>query len=452
MLARRTPSLGTPAPTIAAIADETTVDEPPGDPDLAPPSPGASAQARPDPAAAHTGTEGVDPTGDERPSLGVTAATVLAVAVVAAWTAFWAWLQWDPSGISWHYFADGTSSLLHGSHLHLYADDPVLQIGPLTFLAAALVTWLPAHAARVVAEVAMTATGPLLVWCLAPLVAPERRRTRLVLGACVLVPAWTVLSVRWAHLDDVLAMALTVAAIRAVAARRPGWAGLALGAAVASKPWALGFLPLLLVLDRRQAKAFAGAALTIVAAWAPFLLATPETLRALHPGTPVSPDAGIHVLGYRGRHIPGWNRALQLVAAPAVALVAVLRRRWPALFLVAFLVRLALDPQNLPYYLGAAALCALIFDLLATRWTAPWTTIVTVLVLWQPFVADFSTATTTTTGWTHWWFTNLPTVGAIHLAWEAAAVAFLLLAPDRWLGVDPDTPAATELSPPWPRR
>ena len=359
-------------------------------------------------------------------------ATARLVLLVAAWTIGWAWWQWTPSAISWHFFADGAHALVHTSQLHLYARDPSLQIGPLTFAVTALLTWLPAHPARVAAQVLMTAAGPLLVLALAPLVPAHRRTGRVAIAALVLVPAWTVLSVRWGHVDDVLAMAFTVAAIRAVAARRAGWAGLALGAAVASKPWAVGFVPLLLVLDRRRLAALATAGAAVLAVWAPFLLADHQTVLAFHPTVPVSSDAGLHALGYRGKIVPAWGRTAQLVAAPAIALVAVLRGRWPGLFIAAFAVRLALDPQDLPYYLGAAALCAVVFDLLSTGWTIPWTTIITVVVLWQPFVPDFSTALTTSHGWAQWWYSHQTTVGAIHLAWAGAVVAFVLLAPEAW--------------------
>lgn len=368
--------------------------------------------------------------------LALDAAAALAVAI---WTIGWAWWQWTPSAISWHFFTDGAHELVHGSGLHLYAQHPTLQIGPLTFVVTALIAWLPDDAARVAGQLLMTAAGPLLVLWLAPLLPAERRRTRLLLVALVVVPAWTVLSVRWTHLDDVLAVVFTVAAIRAVAANRPVWSGLALAAAIASKPWAVGFLPLLLVLDRRRLLALATTGVAVVAAWAPFLVADPDTVRAFRPSIPVSADAGLYALGYRGSAVPDWGRTAQLLAAPVVGLLAVWRRRWPGLFIAAIAVRLALDPQDLPYYVGSAALAAAVFDLLATRWTVPWTTIVTVLVLWQPFVPDFSTVLTTAHGWSLWWYTNPSTVGFVHLGWAAAIVAFVLFAPARWLGrADPE--------------
>jgi hypothetical protein len=180
--------------------------------------------------------------------------------------------------------------------------------------------------------------------------------------------------------------------------------------------------------------AFVAAGVGVLAMWMPFVLADSGTLRAFKPTIPVSSDSGLYGLGYRGKYVPQWGRTAQLLAAPVLALFAVLRHRWPGLFLAAFAIRLALDPQDLPYYIGTAALAAVIFDLLATRWTIPWMTIVAVVVLWQPFVADFSTSLTGTHGWAHWWYANQPTVGLIHLLWAAAVIVFILFAPQPWLG------------------
>src|SRR6202011_1066555 len=129
----------------------------------------------------------------------------------------------------------------------------------------------------------MTAAGPLCLAWIAPLVPDRQRRLRVFLAALVLMPAWTVLSVRFGHLDDVLALVLAVGALRAVAANRGGLAGLAMGAAIAAKPWALGFLPLLLVLDKQRLAAAGSALAGVIAAWAPFMIANPATVAALRP-------------------------------------------------------------------------------------------------------------------------------------------------------------------------
>ena len=357
---------------------------------------------------------------------------VISSTLVAVWTLWWAWRMWPDSGVSWHFSVDGANLLLHGSGLNLFADAPWLQTGPLSLLVAALLAPLPANVGKSLALIAMTAAGPLLMAALAPLVAPVRRSRRMLIAAMVLIPAWTVLSLRWGHLDDALAMIFAIVALRAVSADRPVLAGAALALAIAAKPWAVGFLPLLLVLPRGRIRAAVTAAAGTALAWAPFILANPRTLGALHPPVGLSPASGLHALGARGVYVPPWGRMAQLLLAPAAATAAVLTRGVPGVLLVSVAVRLALDPKDNAYYIGSAALAAVVFDLLATRWTIPWTTVVTVIVFWQPFVKGFTDiphALQTTTGLTHWWFAHQEAVGALHLAWALAVVLLVFALP-----------------------
>jgi len=347
-------------------------------------------------------------------------------AFVAAWTLWWAWRMWPDSGVSWHFSVDGARLLMHGSGLNLYADAPWLQTGPLSLMVAAVLSPLPANIAKNVALVGMTAAGPLLIAALTPLVAPAGRHRRMFLAAVVLIPAWTILAVRWGHLDDVLAMAFAILALRAVSADRPVLAGVALAAAVASKPWALGFVPLLLALPRGRLRAAATAAAGTALAWGPFVIANPSTLGALHPAIGMSPSSGLHTLGARGVMVPAWGRTAQLLASPAAAVATVLTRGLPGLLLVSVAVRLALDPKDNAYYIGSAALAAAVFDLLGTRWTIPWTTLGTVIVFWQPFTKDYLHWKQKTTGLNHWWFAHQETVGALHLTWAIVVVVLVL--------------------------
>lgn len=224
-------------------------------------------------------------------------------------------------------------------------------------------------------------------------------------------------------------MSLAIVALRAVFADRPVLAGAALAAAIATKPWAVGFLPLLLVLPRRRLRAAVTAAAGATLAWAPFVLANPRTLGALHPPIGLSPSSGLHALGARGVYVPAWGRTAQLLLSPAAAVGAVLSRGLPGVLLVSVAVRLALDPKDNAYYIGSAALAAVVFDLLGTGWTIPWTTLVTVIVFWQPFTKDFVHWQQTTTGLTHWWFAYQDAVGAIHLAWAVAVVVLVFAWP-----------------------
>ena len=351
---------------------------------------------------------------------------------IALWSAWWTWHMWPDAGVSWHFSVEGARLLTHGSGLSLFADAPWLQTGPLSLVLAAGLSPLPANVGKSVALLGMAAAGPLMMATLAPLVAPARRNRRVFVAAIVLIPAWTVLSVRWGHLDDVLAMVFAIVALRAVSADRPVLAGAALALAIAAKPWAIGFLPLLLVLPWGRLRAAAVAAAGIALAWAPFVLANSRTLSALHPPVGLAQASGLHTLGARGVLVPSWGRTAQLVLAPAAATVAALMRGLPGVLLVAVAVRLALDPKDNAYYIGSAALAAVVFDLLGTSWTIPWTTLATVVLFWQPFVQGFTDiphAVQTTSGLTHWWFAHQEAVGAIHLGWAVAVVALVFTLP-----------------------
>jgi len=350
---------------------------------------------------------------------------VASSALVALWTLFWAWRLWPDSGVSWHFSVDGARLLLHGSGLNIYADAPWLQTGPLSLAAAVLLSPLPANIGKTVALVAMTAAGPLLIAALAPLVAPAGRHRRLLIAAIVLIPAWTVLSVRWGHLDDTLAMIFAIVLLRAVSSDRPVLAGVALAGAIAAKPWALGFVPLLFVLPRGRLRAAVTAAAGTALAWAPFVLANPHTLDALHPPLGMAPSSGLHALGARGVMVPSWGRTVQLLLSPAAAFAAVLARGLPGVLLVSVAVRIALDPKDNAYYIGSAALAAVVFDLLGTRWTIPWTTLGTVVVFWQPFTRNFVHWQQSTTGLNHWWFGHPAAVGALHVTWAVVVVVLV---------------------------
>jgi hypothetical protein len=386
------------------------------------------------------------PVEDARPRvLGGPFGGALTWLLIWGWTAGWGWNRHPLSGVSWHFIADGTRALFGASGLHLYAQHPELQIGPLGFVVAEVLAPLPSGARLGAAQVLMTAVAPLLLWLLAPLVEgdPARRRLRLLLAGAVLAPTWTVLSVRWMHLEDVLALLLSVLAVRLVGLTLrdggPDWAvpvaGLALGAAMTAKPWAIGFVPLLLALPlRRMLTGVAVAGAATLAGWGPFLVADAGTVAALSPPVGVSDSSGLWTLGYRGAVVPSWGRTAQLIGAPAAGALAALRRRWPGVLLAAIAVRLALDPQDIAYYAAGAVVAALVFDLLATRWVVPWTALVTAIVLWQPFSKDFAHRFTTEHGLNLWWFQHPGTVGAVHLAWSAAMVLLVVAVPPGWLG------------------
>jgi len=359
-------------------------------------------------------------------------ALVLATVLVVVW-------MWPTSALSWHFFPDGAAALFGPSGLHLYADHPEYQIGPVSFVATWLLSPLGSTGARVAAQLLMTAVGPLCVALLVPVLPRDLRGPRVWWAALALVPGWVVLSVRWSHVDDVLAMLFTVLALRFVLSRRAAWAGAMVALAAASKPWAVEFAPLLLGLDRRSWRAaFLALAGGLVLLWGPFVAAAPGTLSALRPNVLLAPGSGLYALGVRGQLVPAWDRTLAFAAAAATALAVQLRGRWPGVLVAAVAVRIALDPQDNAYYVGSIALAAVVYDLFGTRWRGPWLTLVSTAVFWQPFTADWEHRLTTTTGWSQWWFAHPEAVGWIHLTWCVAIVALMLFGPR------PPQPSATE--------
>jgi len=348
-------------------------------------------------------------------------------ASLVVWAIGWAWARHSPSGISWHFFTDGVRWLFVTDGIHLYAQHPQLQVGPLTLVAVAPATLLPPAAALAVVQVVGTAVGLLALWA-ATLAAPQPVRWWvLLLAGAVMLPAWTVLSVRWVHPDDVLAVGLAACALAAVRYKNGVLAGLLLGAAVAAKPWAVGFEPILLMLPRDRAlRGLVAGAAVVTAAWAPFLLGDPSTLTALHPPIAISDTSALHLFGVTGTQVPAWTRPVQLLSAPVVAYLVVRRGRWLAVPLVAFAVRLAIDPSDIGYYEGAAVTFAVLADLRrdggGLRSGVPWWTLGTAAVMWHPFVVDYARRDELAGPLDRFWFDHPTGVAWLHLAWALVVV------------------------------
>ncbi len=271
-------------------------------------------------------------------------------------------------GWSWKIFYDGTQLFLGGhprdlpgpGGLHIYASEPLLQTGPLTFVVAAPLVPLGLVKSFQVAAVGMTVLGLgvlrlLQDWALGLASGPQaqaRTRTATLILGLVFVPAWVNLAAGYGHLDDALALAFAVLAVRATTARRPLLLGLLLALAIVAKPVAIAFLPLVLVLPRRQWWRSMGVGAAVVGlAAAPFLLAAPQTLSAAGGfRIPVEAGSVLRLLGVTAAATPPWDRPVQLALAVALGLVAVRRGRWPAVLLLAVDARILLDPSVNTYY------------------------------------------------------------------------------------------------------
>jgi hypothetical protein len=299
---------------------------------------------------------------------------------LACWTACWAVLAAQGGAYSWHYFALGARLLTHpgavGGGLHLYASHPELQIGP---LALALAVPLSAWGGATLAQVVLTAAGLLLLKVLvdlrARLTAFPVPPLLLLTGGMLVLPVWCQVATHFTHLDDALALAFCLAAIAAIVAGRPALTALALAASIDSKPWALGFVALIMVLPREQrlrAALLTGAG--AAAAWLPFVVADPRTLQLGRFTIDNVGSSALRALGAHSANTPSWDRPLQLVLGLVVAAVCVHRGRWPAVPLAVVASRLVLDPQTYSYYSSGLLLATAVMDLLRPQRRLPlWT-------------------------------------------------------------------------------
>jgi hypothetical protein len=294
--------------------------------------------------------------------------------------------------MAWHFFASGSALLFGGAPapgapaggLHLFANYPQLQIGPLAFVIAQGLRQFGPHQGVLVAEVVLTLAGLYLVHAvrqIALTVRPDlaRRpaafRLTLLAGGAVFLFGWAGLAVTFAHLDDAVALILAVLAVRAALAGRPVLTGLCVGLATDSKPWALVFLPILFMLPvRAWGRAAVSMLGAIAVAWLPFAIADHNTVAAMHYTIRNQPASALRALGVSDPRTPSWDRPAQAVIGWILAAAAVWRGRWPAVLLLGVGARVALDPADWGYYTAGILLGALLWDVLGTRRPVPvWT-------------------------------------------------------------------------------
>lgn len=312
-------------------------------------------------------------------------------AVLTLWTIPWAFYFSVAGGFSWHYFVQGSRLLFDGAEpgqpaggLHLYANYPQLQIGPVTFALAQLLRQGGEANGVFAAEAFMTLLGLVVLYCVERIghaMRPELVRTRqldrtMLIGGGAFMVGWTDLSVAIGHLDDVLALTFVTLAVWALTANLPTIAGLCLGLSVDAKPWALVFLALIVTVPRfmRGEVALATCAV-VVAAWLPFVIVDVHTLTAASQFTiPNEPSSALRALGVPDASTPRWDRLAQIGLGCVLGGIATWRRRWPAIVLLGVGARVVLDPGVYAYYTAGILLGALLWDTLGLRRPLPlWT-------------------------------------------------------------------------------
>jgi hypothetical protein len=313
-------------------------------------------------------------------SLAVRRRYFLLVAVALGSTVYGVWFDPERYFSDWLIFEVGARTLTHyhhlviynGAPLHLYANDPMIQIGPPPLLMVVATQWLPPHVVSGIWVGLMTLMG---VAALGFIEAAAHRlrgsepatgiRVAVLVGGAPLLAAWGYYSAKFHHLDDALALLMTALAVWLCATRRSGWAiGIALGVAAASKPWAVVLVPILMGIPRSERpKAVLGFVVTAVAFWAPFIVAAPETIHALGLYR-ILPQPGsiLRLAGMTG-HVEGWLRPVQFALGVAAASYVGLRRSWTSAPLVGLAVRVGLDPYVYAYYGLGPVLAALLWDL-----------------------------------------------------------------------------------------
>ena len=328
----------------------------------------------------------------------------------------------------WIIFEVGARTLIHyhhlpmygGSPLHLYAEDPMIQIGPPALLPVVATQWMSPQPASELFVAVMAVLGVASIGfieaaarSLTPDMSQLRRQLTVLAVGTPLAAAWGYEGGQFHHLDDALALFCVSLAVWLCATGRSAWlVGIALGLAIATKPWAIVLAPVVLGVPRvNRPKAVLGLFLTACAFWAPFVVAAPDTIHALglFRITP-KPGSILWLLGFHD-HVQQWLRPVQFAAGLAAATYVGLRRGWTTAPLVGMAVRVAFDPYVYAYYGLGPVLAAVLWD-----FTRPTSRRLPLWTLWTLFI-EFGLR-----------LVAPPTVGAIgRVVWIVSVLAGVML-------------------------
>nr|WP_229903412.1 hypothetical protein [Streptomyces spiralis] len=349
-------------------------------------------------------------------------------ALLTVWTAVWFLVAERHGAVSWHYLRTGEELLfgqVPGGGLALYAHHPELQIGPVGFVVAALFEPFPAAVGENLAEAFMSGLGLYMLVLVGRTAAEQglgtglnhrRLQQRVLVAGAAFIPMWVEVSVRFAHLDDVLALFFTTLAVRALVRGNATAVGVLLALAVDSKPWAVGFLPLLLALPRPvRLRAGAWTVGLVAAAWLPFYLTHLDTFHAARFTIPNQPASALRWFGVNDPATPWWDRPAQMSLGIALGVLAVRRNRWTAVVLLAADARIVLDPSVYTYYNASVLLGTLIWDSVGRRWLVPW-------VSWTALISLYGSALLVP---------SASVQGLIRLAFAAGSALYVLFWPRR---------------------
>ncbi len=293
----------------------------------------------------------------------------------------------------WNEFVAAGRSLLGRDGLSFFVRHGDVQTGPLSLILARLFAFTPRNG-FVLCTIASAALGLVAIPCLEAAHKStrgiDRRGTELttLVGGIVVVFWWAKLG-GYGHLDDALVLTAAAASVLLICRNRRIVAAVLIGIAIATKPWAVIFLPLTFGTFgavRVRLKPVLIAIAIGALFWAPFVLAAPETLSSLRPTVNVAAGSVIRLFGFSNGDVPAWLRAAQLGGALAVAAIAMWRGRAGGVILAAVAVRLATDPGTWSYYTAGFVLGALAWDLIETDRVVPVMTLCATAALLPPWI------------------------------------------------------------------
>ncbi|MGK5728074.1 hypothetical protein [Streptomyces sp. URMC 124] len=318
--------------------------------------------------------------------------------LLTAWTVLWFALVEPNGGFSWHYLRTGGELIYQGASgdgtggLNLYAHHPELQMGPISFLVAGLFNPFSEHAGQFLAAAFMSVLGLVIVVLAGRSAAihflgtgtnHQRLRQRVLIAGAAFIPMWIEVSVRFGHLDDVLALFFTALAVWFLTRCNPAAVGICLALAMDSKPTALAFVPLILALPRdRWLRAALWCAALLAVAWLPFFVAAPDSFAAAKFTIPNNPASALRWLGGNTPVTPDWARPAQAALGLTLGAIAVWRGRWAGVVLLGANARILLDPSVYTYYTASVLLGTLLWDVCGQRRLVPWWSWIALIVLY----------------------------------------------------------------------
>ncbi len=294
----------------------------------------------------------------------------------------------DASRGDYTFFVQAWDNLTTRDGLYVYRWMPNIQSGPVSLLGYGLVDLL-GHGGFlvVVAALGLLAVGVIARWG----AALGRPLSVIAIGGVVVVLQWRSLAT-WGHLDDGLVLVATIVSLECLRRNRRDMPVLLLGLSLAIKPWAILFVPLLLGASgpwHKRLRPPAASCAIGALFWAPFIVATTDTLDGMRPIVLVAPDSIVHLFTRQAlAEVPPAVRVAQLTLGIAAVAWTVVRRRPSCALLVGVAVRLLFEAGTWPYYTIALVLGALVWDVLEARSRVPWATLATSVLIFPPWWFD----------------------------------------------------------------